>query len=191
MGWTGVITNVGNAALERVIASGSQLNINEVKIGMGYTNPANARQRISLVEEVGRGSIERKRIVNGGMELSIFIPPQDMEYLIKEVGVFATINGQSVMVALYQDRDGLSIPSRAAFPDYAFNLVAVWDIDSTGELTVTIDPSALVTRHAMEEALSDYVTVDQGPENAGKILAVGQDGRITLKEIGLATGVGF
>ena len=125
------------------------------------------------------------------MEFSISITPDHMERLVKEVGIYAAYNGRMVMVALYQDEEGLRVPRKRDFPDYAFNLRSVWKIDNTGELTVASNPDALVTNYALQQELLEYIKVNQGAANAGKILVVGADGYLKLAGITPATEVSF
>ena len=190
-GWVGVITDIGRYALVRSIVESETLELNAVQIGTGYVTPANMRSAVQLQTQVGTGFIRQKKEVDGGVRIIVEIQAQQSAVTVKEVGVFGTIDGSNVLIALYQKQDGIEVPAASVFPDYSYRLSAMWALDNTGTLSVTVDPSALVTVGDLEDALETVVALDQGSSNVGKVLVVGEDGKVTLETWPPANGEEF
>ena len=189
--WVGVITDAGRDALIQSVVEPTTLNVNVVQIGSGYVNPANMRSSTGLQTQVGTGILQQKQESEGGLRVIVEIKAQTNAVTIKEVGVFGLINGTSTLIALYQNEDGIDVPAASDFPDYSYRLSAFWAIDNTETLSVTLDPSALVTAEDLEEAIETAVALNQGASNVGKVLVVGADGKVTLETWPPANGEEF
>lgn len=178
MGWVCVITNTGNAAIENALATGNALNLNAVKIGTGYVQEANMRAATDMNSAVGTGTIVRKKGLDTGVQITLKFGAQTSSALIKEVGLFGTIDGSTVLFALFQNADGVDVPATADFPDYSYQLSAVFDIDDLDEITITVSNTAFLDWY-------------QGTENAGKFMVVDTDGYIKPVTVPFANGVSF
>lgn len=190
-GWVGVITDIGRDALVRSIVQSEALALNAVQIGTGYVNPANMRSAVRLQTQIGTGFIRQQKEVDGGVRIVVEIQALQSAATVKEVGVFGTIDGSNVLIALYQKEDGIEVPAASVFSDYSYRLSAMWALDNTGTLSVTVDPSALATAGDLEDALETVVALDQGSSNVGKVLVVGEDGKVTLETWPPANGEEF
>jgi len=202
MGWTGVITDAGNAALLSAISTGDELNLNAVKIGTGTVDPSNMRAATALNTQVGSGSLKSKRATAAGVQVVSRIVPLSSAYTIKEVGIFATLGPDDtpILFALFQNADGIEVPASSVFPEYCYDLASVLDIDNLDNLTITVDSDIYLTEEDLEgyvteedlaDAVGGCVALDQGSGNAGKFLVVGNDGEVVPTAIDNANGVSF
>ena len=66
------------------------------------------------------------------------------------------------MIALFQHEDGIPIPSATESPDFVYTFYALISTSNTGEWTVNIDTSALVTLDDMETAIATAVATKEG-----------------------------
>lgn len=165
MGWVGVITDVGNAALQRCLM-GEELDIDTVKTGTGTVATENMRSSTALVSQTGTGNVKRKELTDAGIRITCNVTPETNAYTMKEIGIFATIDGESVMIALCQNTTGIEIPAKASFPDFVYSFYGIWDVDNMDNLTITVNTNSI---------LNSY----QGVEHAGKFLMVDEDGYVT------------
>lgn len=147
MSWVGVITDAGKAAMEQAIAQGVALNVNTVKTGTGTVPEANMRAATALQSETDTGIIRAKKATSGGVNIRISVEPGESAYTMKEVGVFGVVGSgsTSVMIALYQNTDGIAVPAAESFPDFLYTLNAVWNVANDEDLEVTVDPTAFAT----------------------------------------------
>lgn len=178
MSWVGVITNAGRTAINEVLEQGTALNINAAQTGSGTVPEANMRAATALKTPVGAALVKQKRQTDAGVEIRVEVQPAAAAYVLKEIGIFGVIGGNTMLLGLWQNADGIEVPSAASFPDYRYILSAVLDIDNLEEMTVTPNMGA-------------YVGVFQGLEHAGKYLIVGEDGYVRPTTVPDAEGASF
>lgn len=171
MGWKGIITDIGIAKLAECASGDKTMYVDEVYFGTGTVSEENMRYAEDLQETVGEGKIVRKKIQGNTVSIRISIGPQSQEQTIKEVGIYGYVDGDDyVLLALYQNEDGVVIPSTSEFPDFGYMLNAVWNIDNVGNLEVTVDAAAVVTSSVLAEELapkanSAIIAPDYDPDN--------------------------
>jgi len=185
MSWIGVITDVGQQKINGAIG-GTILTINSIKLGKGSVPQANMRSATDLNDYVTTGSLTSD-LVQEGLKLRILATAYTSVYTLTEVGVYGRLSGESTdtLIALYQETgDGIAIPDSSTFPDFAYVLYALIASSNVSNITVTVDSSALVSHGELEDSLSDYVEIDQGVANAGKVMKVGNDGLLTPGSVG-------
>ena len=66
------------------------------------------------------------------------------------------------MIALFQHEDGIPIPSATESPDFVYTFYALISTSNTGEWTVNIDTSALVTLDDVATAIATAVATKEG-----------------------------
>ncbi len=157
MAWMGVITNGGKNAMEQYIAGIAQINFNAVKLGSGITAEEYMRSRTALQNQVTTGSIQNVEFSESGTSFRLGFGSYGTGYTLREVGLFAdvTVNGttSSIMMALWQESNGVAIPDHSSFPDFIYVLTVVISILNSENLTVTMDPDAFVSRHDFDAAV--------------------------------------
>lgn len=193
MDWVGVVTDAGASLLASYAQTGTALNVSRIATGTGYVETdALRRQRTSLVSPADEGAVVSMKAVDGGMQFGMQVGPNegDAPYLMKEVGLIvdAETGGVStpVLLAYFNNSDGVSIPTVESFRDFVYVLSATLVIDNTTPFNFTIPPDALVSqetlnafRAALEAQIAENVAKDQGIANARKFLIVGSDGKVS------------
>lgn len=142
-----VLTNAGRDLLAQW-AAGGELTIDNAACGQGTVNEAYLMGQTQLVAQKKQLSIVRKANVAQGVQLQLQCTNGDVSaaFTINQIGVWAHLDdGASVMIAIYQDSTGVLVPTAAEMADYVFTFYATLQMSNTGELTVTIDSSALVS----------------------------------------------
>ena len=159
MAWTGVITNRGAALLDQW-ALGGTLTITGAATGTGTVAEAAMLTQTDLVSRKQTASIVAKEMQSTGLKVKLQITAPQTGYTLQQYGVWAKLGtGDPVLLALFQKLEGVVIPSAAETPDFVYTLYALLTVSNTGELEVTVDPSALVTYSTMEDYV-EAVTAD-------------------------------
>ena len=147
MSWTGVITNAGQDLLDQWAQGSHTLTIDRAAVGSGLTAAADMFTATNLANQQDTAAIISKEAITGGTKFKILISPaSNTAYTAREVGLWAHIdNGSSVLMSLHQDEaGGISIPTQAQSPDFAFAMYIIHAISNTEEIEVNIDPNAYV-----------------------------------------------
>jgi len=159
-----VVTNAGDGVLQ-LYNGGAQLTIDGAVGGTGTVSTSALMAQTALVSQKQSLSIVSYTNVSNGIKLGIRITSYGVttQYTLNQIGVKAHANNASaVLLALYQDGTGVTIPTYADKPDFAFTFNAIIAMSNTGTLSVTIDTSALVSLSAMNTALAakqDKITI--------------------------------
>ena len=156
MAWIGVVTNAGLALLEAFAAGGHTLTLDGASVGAGTVSEANLRLQTAVSDVRDSASIVSAQSVDGGTKYKFQVgPATTAAYTAHQVGLFAHLDSAaSVLLALYQDSAGVSVPLKSESPNYAFGLHAVLAIANDASVIVNIDESAYVTGETLAEALS-------------------------------------
>jgi len=165
MSWIGVITTAGAALIANCISESKALVIDTVKTGSGTTGTGTEEQiktamkaATALNTYVTSGSISGQSSTSDSVTVRMQIGPHTDAYTMKEVGLFGKKDGTDtlVLIALYQEMDGISIPDVDVFPDFRYTLGGKIPISVT-DVVVVKDSVAYVPREDFED-LSDDVS---------------------------------
>ena len=160
--WTGVITNAGNDVLSEWVNE-KTLNFNSAAAGQGTVATAGMLAQTALVNQKQIASIIGADRVSTGIRLKIRITAPQTAYTLNQYGVWASVTGgSSTMIALFQHEDGIPIPSATESPDFVYTFYALISTSNTGEWTVNIDTSALVTLDDVATAIATAVATKEG-----------------------------
>lgn len=170
--WTdGVITDGGRELLARWV-SGGTLTIEKATAGTGTVSAVLLAQSTALVEEKQALSIISRKDVDGGVEIKLQMGPGESAGTMNQIGLWGRLDdGEDVLIAIYQDANGINVPAKSEMPDFVYAMYAMVCMSNELELNVTMDSNAYVTMDTLEEALKDLgFEVDQevleGSENA-------------------------
>lgn len=155
-----IITNAGKSLLAQWLA-GTVLNFDSAATGEGTVADAYLMAQTALVSQKQALSVIGVEKVDDGVRLQLQCTSAGVAsaYVINQIGVWASLDGgTSTLVAIFQDITGVSVPTYEEMPDYVFTFYATLQMSNEGQLTATIDASALVTR-ADFNALSDKIKV--------------------------------
>lgn len=155
-----VITNAGKNLLAKWV-SGVTLNITSAATGEGTVSDVALMAQTSLVSKKQVLSIIKSEEVDGGVRLQLQCTSQGITdgYTINQIGVWASLDGgDETLIAIFQDATGVSVPTFDEMPDYVFTFYATLQISNSGELSVTLDTTALVTQEDLK-AVADKIKV--------------------------------
>ncbi len=159
MAWLGVVTNAGKELLGGWLA-GQTLQITRATGGSGTVREAALLAQTELVEQQQAASIVSYKTVEGGSKIKLQFPAAEAAYQLNQIGIWGNVGGADVLLALFQNAEGVLISSRAEFPDFAYTFYAVLAIGNEAALAVTVDAEAWVTIKTLQEVLADYVKVN-------------------------------
>lgn len=151
--WTGVVTNAGNALLTEWV-NGGTLQIIGVEAGDGTVEEAALLAQTAVSgPRPGAGIVGQSKLDNG-VKLRLQIAAPEEGYTLRQLGVWARVDsGAPVLLALYQNREGVPIPSREESPDFVYTFYGAVALDNTGEWAVHVDTSALVSMATLMDEL--------------------------------------
>ena len=194
--WTGVVTNGGSALLSSWIA-GTTLNFTGATSGTGTVAAAALLAQTALVNQKQTSSVTGYEKVTNGVKIRIQIAAPQAGYTLNQFGVWAKLgSGTSTLLALFQNEEGVPIPSYADSPDFVYTFYGIVAMDNTGTFTVTIDTSAVVSMTTMTAAITTAVADKQDKIMVSGLLKGDGAGNITPATAGtdyglpLATGAG-
>lgn len=159
--WTsGVITNAGISMLGEVM-SGGELIISRAALGGGTVEVAALMAQAELTQPLTVPVvIAQKKLIEGkGLDIRIQIRNTGVSaaQVMKQVGIFAKIgaDGEEKLFAIMQDDVGDEIPSAVSYPDFMLEFTSAVAVSNTGNITVSVSGSAVVTREDLEAALDE------------------------------------
>ncbi|HIU80001.1 MAG TPA: hypothetical protein IAC67_03705 [Candidatus Coproplasma excrementipullorum] len=161
-----VITNAGKSLLAEWV-TGRCLNLDSAAAGEGTVQDVYLMAQTALVAQKQTLSVLKAERIEGGIRLQLQCTNQTItdEYKINQIGVWASLDeGESTLVAIFQDETGVSVPAYDDMPDYVFTFWAVLQVSNEGEFTANIDTSALVTHEdlaAVDDKIQVLVYVDE------------------------------
>lgn len=159
--WDGVITNGGNSLLNSWVA-GKTLTFDHAAAGTGYVADIPLMAQTALVNQKQTVSILGAEKVPEGYRLKLQVTPIDTGYELNQFGIWASVTGGSaVMLAIFQHKGGIPIPSKTETPDFAYTFYALVMCSNTGAWTVNLDTSALVTQGDMALAIEEAAAKKQ------------------------------
>lgn len=156
----GVITNAGISMLGEVM-SGGELIISRAALGGGIVNVAALMAQTALTQPLAVPVvIAQKKLVEGkGVDVRIQIRNTGVSaaQVMKQVGILAKIgaDGEEKLFAIMQDDVGDEIPSAVSYPDFMLEFTSAVTVSNTGNITVSVSGSAVVTREDLEAALDE------------------------------------
>jgi len=146
LAWYGVITDAGRELIAEYVAGLVQMNVNRITVGSGSVSEENMHSSTNLVSYKDDGSIIDTKDLDHGVDFEFEIGPRAAgAYVAKEIGMWANAGeNRDVMIALFQNNDGATIPAKSVNPDFVYILSALLAIDNLDNLTITIDSTAYV-----------------------------------------------
>lgn len=154
--WTGVVTNKG-AELLAAWAEGTTLNIYSAAAGTGTVAEAAMIAQTALAGQKQAASIVSHSKADGatGLKIQLQITAPSTGYTINQFGIWAKVgNGEGKLLALFQNSEGIDVPSASDSPDFVYTFYGLIMISNTGSISVTVDASAVVTTATMQAAIA-------------------------------------
>ena len=180
--WTGVVTNKG-AELLAAWAEGTTLNIYSAAAGTGTVAEAAMIAQTALAGQKQAASIVSHSKADGatGLKIQLQITAPPAGYTLNQFGIWAKVgNGEGKLLALFQNSEGIDVPSASASPDFVYTFYGLIMISNTGSISVTVDASAVVTNATMQAAIAEALEnlpepiIGTAPPTASTVGTVGQ-----------------
>lgn len=181
--WTGVVTNKG-AELLAAWAEGTTLNIYSAAAGTGTVAEAAMIAQTALAGQKQAASIVSHSKADGatGLKIQLQITAPSTGYTLNQFGIWAKVgNGEGKLLALFQNSEGIDVPSASASPDFVYTFYGLIMISNTGSISVTVDASAVVTTATMQAAIAAAVAdipapiIGTTPPTTSTVGVVGQE----------------
>lgn len=157
--WTGVVTNKG-AELLAAWAEGTTLNIYSAAAGTGTVAEAAMIAQTALAGQKQAASIVSHSKADGatGLKIQLQITAPSTGYTLNQFGIWAKVgSGEGKLLALFQNSEGIDVPSASDSPDFVYTFYGLIMISNTGSISVTVDASAVVTTATMQAAIAAAV----------------------------------
>ena len=154
--WTGVVTNKG-AELLAAWAEGTTLNIYSAAAGTGTVAEAAMIAQTALAGQKQAASIVSHSKADGatGLKIQLQITAPSTGYTLNQFGIWAKVgSGEGKLLALFQNSEGIDVPSASDSPDFVYTFYGRIMISNTGSISVTVDASAVVTIATMQAAIA-------------------------------------
>ena len=180
--WTGVVTNKG-AELLAAWAEGTTLNINAAAAGTGTVADAALIAQTALAGQKQTASIVSYSKADGanGLKIQLQITAPTTGYTLNQFGIWAKVGtGENKLLALFQNSDGVAVPPASDSPDFVYTFYGLIMISNTGDVSVTVDASAVVTNATMQAAIAEALEnlpepiIANAPPTASTVGTVGQ-----------------
>ena len=156
MAWTVTFTENGIQMMSQ-LAAGAVLNLTKVETGEGTAQ--DLYHATSVSSPITTGAMTRM-VESDGVVVKIRIYSHTNAYVMKQIGIFGKVdNGQERLFALMQNPGGIEILSKDDFPDFAFNVSLFIKSNNTDNISVTVNPSALVTAAQLAEATAHVINI--------------------------------
>lgn len=180
--WTGVVTNKG-AELLAAWAEGTTLNIYAAAAGTGTVAEAAMIAQTALAGQRQTASIVSHSKADGatGLKIQLQITAPSTGYTLNQFGIWAKVgSGEGKLLALFQNSEGIDIPSASDSPDFVYTFYGLIMISNTGNISVTVDASAVVTTSTMQAAIAAAIAdipqpiIGTAPPTTSTVGSVGQ-----------------
>lgn len=181
--WTGVVTNKG-AELLAAWAEGTTLNIYSAAAGTGTVAEAAMIAQTALAGQKQAASIVSHSKADGATSLKIQlqITAPSTGYTLNQFGIWAKVgSGEGKLLALFQNSEGIDVPSASDSPDFVYTFYGLIMISNTGSISVTVDASAVVTTATMQAAIAAAIAdipqpiIGTTPPTTSTVGVVGQE----------------
>ena len=175
MAWdNAIITNAGVEMLKDVL-EGGVMTLDYASGGAGTVSPAALMNQTAVSEEKAMYEIVGFNNITGGKRLNILITNENLStgYTMKQLGIWAHIgSGNTALLAIMQDSDGIAIPSESEIDQFSLNFYAAIAFNwSDGSLVLNVDPSTYVSQQqllalaARVTALENALTYPKAPSS--------------------------
>lgn len=180
--WTGVVTNKG-AELLAAWAEGTTLNIYSAAAGTGTVAEAAMIAQTALAGQKQAASIVSHSKADGatGLKIQLQITAPSTGYTLNQFGIWAKVgSGEGKLLALFQNSEGIDVPSASDSPDFVYTFYGLIMISNTGSISVTVDASAVVTTATMQAAIAAAIAdipqpiIGNTPPTTSTVGTVGQ-----------------
>ena len=150
------ITTAGAALLAQAVGENT-ITISAAAAGAGtatdlqsLTSLSNQKQSMSII------GVE-KSDNNIKIQLQLTSVGNTQAYTLNQIGVWGSMGDQEALLAVYQNADGILIPTESDMPDFVFTFYANITINNQTNISVTFDTSAIVSAAALKKEINSLL----------------------------------
>ena len=179
--WTGVVTNAGSKLFEDWV-NGTVLHLDNATAGTGTVPDVGMLAQTKLVSQKQVVNILSGETIPEGRKLKVQITAPQVGYTLNQIGLWGHIdNNAPVMFALFQNSEGVAIPSFADSPDFAYTFYSTLAVSNQGELEIHIDPDVLATIGYVDNAIQEQIILHIGKPNG--IAELDSSGKVPVNQL--------
>ena len=151
----GAVTDIGRTVLAKA-AGGKTLVIDGAQSGTGTVAETELKTRTSLAGTTHVLGVINYEVKEDGVCFTVQITSPGDGYTAKQIGLFGHVdNEDSCLLAIYQDETGITIPDNEQMPDFLYLFYAQIQMNNSGSISITLDPSVLVSQQQLYEELNN------------------------------------
>ena len=179
--WTGVVTNAGNKLFEDWV-NGTVLHLDNAAAGTGTVPDVGMLAQTKLVSQKQVVNILSGETIPEGRKLKVQITAPQVGYTLNQIGLWGHIDDNApVMFALFQNSEGVAIPSFADSPDFAYTFYSTLAVSNQGELEIHINPDVLATIGYVDDAIQEQIILHIGKPNG--IAELDSSGKVPVNQL--------
>lgn len=186
------ITTAGAALLAQAVGDNT---LNIFAAAAGTETATDLQSMVSLSAQKQELSIVavEKNGNNIKIQLQLTSVGNTQPYTLNQIGVWGSVGEQSALLAVYQNEDGILVPSESDMPDFVFTFYANIIIDNQTNITVSLDTSALVSATTLQSAIDNITvtgaasTVVKNDLSENKVVVTDEDGKLTDSDVSVAS----
>ena len=179
--WTGVVTNAGSKLFEDWV-NGTVLHLDNAAAGTGTVPDVGMLAQTKLVSQKQVVNILSGETIPEGRKLKVQITAPQAGYTLNQIGLWGHIdNNAPVMFALFQNSEGVAIPSFADSPDFAYTFYSTLAVSNQGELEIHINPDVLATIGYVDDAIQEQIILHIGKPNG--IAELDSSGKVPVNQL--------
>ena len=186
------ITNAGAALIAQAVGENT-LTISSAAAGTGTAVELQSLTSLSAQKQAMSIVGVEKSENNIKIQLQLTSIGNTQAYTLNQIGVWGSMGGQAALLAVYQNADGILMPTESDMPDFVFTFYANITVDNQINITASIDTSALVSAATLQSAIDDVTvtgaasTVVKNDLTANLVLVSDSNGKINDSDISFAT----
>lgn len=157
--WIGTITDTGSSILDDSI-NGKGLSITKATFGTGTVDDVLLKQQTALVQEKQVAAITAKIKLSEGYKIGVETRANTEAYVANQIGMWGQVNGEgeTYLVAIYQNKTGVQIPSSEEVADFLYTFYCVLAVKNDAKIEIQIDPNFTVSREVLDAAVEQLHT---------------------------------
>lgn len=151
--WTGVVTNAGAGLLRGWVAK-EILTVTRAEAGSGTVEETALMAQTGVAGGGKTASLTGTKKLDKAVQLRLQIAAPEAGYTLHQLGVWAALDGgEPALLALFQNLEGVPIPSRTDTPDFLYTFYGVVALNNSGAVEVLTDGNAWVTLETLHETV--------------------------------------
>lgn len=150
------ITTAGAALLAQAVGDNT-LNIFAAAAGTGTATELQSMVSLSAQKQVMSIFGVEKNENNIKIQLQLTSVGNTQPYTLNQIGVWGSVGEQSALLAVYQNEDGILVPSESDMPDFVFTFYANITIDNQTNISAMFDTSAIVSAATLKKEINSLL----------------------------------